>query len=201
MPKTQLNDDFDWELHPELESLINKIISTFLLKNRFAAEFSKKLYNNTSTKFIDWIDHIVIPDRYIKSDALIKVGLSVKNIKDKPDNTIVFEHKRSYLFPILLTKGSRFEIALKPENIDDFMQYIANGIKIYGQPLSEYRYAIINDGAYRLSAVERRGYDGFVVKDSKDIEAYQDALSILYSRKRHFENDRSGILYTIKLII
>ncbi len=200
MSKKQLNDDFDWELHPELESFVNRIINTFLLKNKFAATFSKKLYNNTSTKFIDWIDHIVIPKKYIKDDALIKMGLSVKNIKDIPDNTIVFEHKRSYLFPILLTTDNRFEITLKPESIDDFAQYIADGIKIYGQPLSEYRYAIINDGAFRLSAVERRGYDGFVIKKSKDIEEYQNALSILYSRKRHFENDRDGILYTIKLI-
>ena len=198
--KIQLNEDFDWELHPDLDAFVNSKINYFLSKNPLAKHLSELMYQKTSTKFIDWIDHIVIPSRSIKPKELEQLGLCVRTSKDTHKNTIIYEHKRSYLFPILVSTNNIYEIALKPESIDDFMQYLSMGNMIEGVAFSEYRYVKLTKGKYILSAVERRGYNGFVVKDTSDILAYQKALSLLYTRRRHFDSDKQGIVYTIKLI-
>ncbi len=189
-----VNDDFDWEVHPELDEFIKKHVSLFLSNNNFANELSDKMLKMTSTRFVDWIDHIVIPESAATRKDIEAVGMEEVENDNKPEGSAVFKHMRSYLFPIVLSKGNKMEIAIKPESIEDFLQFLALGIEVEGKPFSHLRKAEIkSEGDYILSAVERRGYDGLIVKDSDDIEQYIKVLDLFYTRRRYFDTDAEGI--------
>ncbi|MGI0100721.1 MAG: hypothetical protein ACREBH_03335 [Candidatus Micrarchaeaceae archaeon] len=196
-----MGGDFDWEVHPELDRFVQDHVSVFLKRNRFASGLSAKMLDVTSTRFVDWVDHMVIPESSVSRKDLESLGLYEVKTDDKPEGTVVFRHMGSYLFPILLSSNKETEIAIKPESIDDFLQVLGLGIKVEGTPFSPFRKAVVNkDGDYILSAVERRGYGGFVIKDYGDVDIYAKALSAFYTRRRHFDNDTDGIIRTKELI-
>ena len=176
-------------------------VESFLSRNSFAAELSNKMLSQTSTKFVDWIDHMVLPDSIVKHEDLERLGLSVIKSSGDPDDGTVYKHSGSYLFPIIISKKKTFEIAIKPEEIDHLLQYLAAGIEVQGEPYSQYRKAILKkEGEYTLSAVERRGYDGFVVQEPDDTEEYLDAMSGFYNRRRYFEDDGEGMDHFERLL-
>jgi hypothetical protein len=69
---------------------------------------------------------------------------------------------RTVFFSILITKKRFIEVVLKPEKLEHFMQVIGKDLPIEGDIYTPYRKAIIStQDNYILSAVERRGYQGF----------------------------------------
>lgn len=196
-----MGDDFDWEVHPELDDFVKKEVNFFLDNNKYAKDISGKMLSMTSTRFIDWIDHIIIPENLVNDNVLIKLGLEEAKGIDKEEGTTVFRHARSYLFPILITKGKEYEVAIKPESIEDFLQVSGLGVQVEGHPFSHLRKAVVSsEGGFVLSAVERRGYDGFIVKESADVPVYLRILGDFYTRRRIFETDDEGIIFTEKLV-
>lgn len=195
-----MGDEFDWELHPDLDRLVQENVSLFLKRNAFAGKLSSRMLSSTSTRFIDWIDHIVLP-AYTDPKSLEALGLSEISDVDRPEGATVFRHVDSYLFPILIGDSDITEIAIKPESIDDLSKALNLNLKIDGPPLAPLRKATINsDGDTVLSAVERRGYNGFTVKGSDDGKEYAAALESFRSRRRDFDTDREGMDYTENLI-
>lgn len=195
------NQNFDWELCPDLERFINEKVNLFLDKNNYARMLSERMLNETSTRFIDWIDHIVLPESEVNYEDLLKIGLQEVKGLDAPKEAEIFRHEQSYLFPILLSSESKAEIALKPENIEDFVQMIGSGAMIEGAPFAPFRKTIIStENDVVLSAVERRGYNGFIVRASKDVNSYVNALDRFLARKRYFESDEEGMGATEELI-
>ena len=194
-------DEFDWGLYPELEKFITGKVNKFLSKHKFASALSKKMLDRTSTRFVDWIDHIVLPYSEAKGDLLEKLGLQVVETEGDPDDAVVYRHPASYLFPVLLTSKNRTEVALKPEEMDHFLQVIGAGTGSEGDPYSRFRKAVLKkEGTYTLSAVERRGYNGFVVEPGDDIEEYLRVSSRFFHRQRYFEDDIEGMAHFEKLM-
>ena len=192
---------FDWELYPKLEAFALDAVNSFLSNNAFAESLSDKMLNQTSTRFVDWIDHIVLPESEVGIKALASLGLEEVTTRGDPEGKRVFRHTRSYLFPILLGEGGGREVALKPESIDHFSQMLALGTKVAGEPFAPLRKAIIDkQGDYTLTAVERRGYDGYRVEESKDTREYLDVLSAFFRRRRLFDSDEWGMDATEKLV-
>ncbi len=201
MQQSKPKDDFDWERHPDLDQFVTKRVEIFLSNNKFAKNLSERMLNETSTRFIDWVDHIVIPQSEVKESELIALGLEeTKDIQTR-EGLRIFKHPRSYLFPVLLNEHDTNLVALKPESLDEFLQVLALDIKPEGKPFSAVRWAHINtEGKFTLAAIERRGYDGFAEKDGKDIKAYLEVLTKFYTRQRYFPTDKEGMDYTVKLI-
>jgi hypothetical protein len=189
------SDPFDWGLHPDLEKFVSNNVSAFLADHSAARALSERMLNLTSTRFVDWVDHIVLPESEIEPGTLERLGLEPVHTGGDLVDARVYRHLRSYLFPILLGDKDRKEIALKPESIDAFLQVVGSGVEVEGGPLSPFRKATIStEGALVLSAVERRGYDGFVVKEPVDIERYLEVLSSFYRRQRYFKTDEEGMM-------
>ncbi len=200
--KTKEEKDFEWKTHPDLEKFVNERVSAFLTGNGFARKLSERMLDETSTRFVDWIDHMVIPEGNGTEETLRKLGLVEMKDVEKPDGLVVFKHKASYLFPILVGGGKNTVIALKPENIDDFIQALGLGIKPEGEPFSHIRYASINkSGNFILNAIERRGFNGYIEKNSGDVKEYLSVLSSFFCRKRYFEDDKEGLEYTEDLVL
>ena len=184
--------EYDWGLYPEAEEFLKKEIERFLKNNNLARHISEKIQQETSTKFFDWIDHIVLPEKEISDSRLRELGF--ERGKLETEGMRVFLHSKTVFFPVLLTRKNYTEIALKPERIDHFLQVIGRGVEIEGGMFSPYRKAVVHkQGSYILSSVERNGYNGFVAREPKDNGNYKQALEAFFCRQRHFESDREGM--------
>ncbi len=60
--KHEFTDNFDWRLYPQAENLLTERINTFLKNNDFAHDLSLRMEQETSTRFPDWIDHMVLSE-------------------------------------------------------------------------------------------------------------------------------------------
>ncbi len=194
-----MHSRFDWILFPAAEKFLEYHIRKFLNKNSLGRTLAQRMEKETSTRFFDWIDHLVIAEDSINAEKIVNLGFKEKDKVEKPSGTRVFTNSKSIFFPVLL--GKKLEIALKPERLDHFLQIIGQGTKIEGEMFAPYRRAVIYEqNGCVLSAVERRGYDGFLVKKSNDVKKYKEALEAFFCRRRFFEVDVEGLKYTQNLL-
>jgi hypothetical protein len=195
-------DNYDWNLYPEAEKFLSDLVDEFLEGNKFAKSLAGRMEKETSTEIFDWIDHIVIPTSKIDANKLRKYGFEESDLKAE-SSVKVFKNKGSILFPILLKdEGKEFELVLKPEILDDCVRKLGKEGKIEGEKYAPYRRAVIkSQGDYVLSAVERRGSNDFVLKDSSDVEHYRKYFKKFSERKRNFSDEAKGFEYTKKLVL
>ncbi len=190
-------ENFDWKLYPKTEKFLKKNLSLFLSHNSFAKSLSKKLEEKTSTRFFDWVDHISLPSKKFPSSLLNELGFSEENTF----GVKVFRHRQSVFFPVLLNDNGFFEVCLKVENLSDFKKALSIKNSIEGKLFAPLRkLKVKKDKSYLLTAIERRGSNGFEVKDSGDLKEYSSALKTFLSRKRAFRTDKEGMIYTLQLI-
>ncbi|MEM3791554.1 MAG: hypothetical protein QXL16_02400 [Candidatus Micrarchaeaceae archaeon] len=189
---------FDWELYPNVAEFLQKIVEEFLKNNAFARELAKRMRDETSTRFIDWVDYSKIGKEYKKE--VEKLGFQ-KIKAETEEGEEAYMHKSTCLFPVVLSNRKGIEIGIKVDNVDDFAQAHGGGFEIEGKPFYKLRKARISkEGEYELYAIERRGTRGFEVKKSGDVQRYTKAISLLFDRKRIFEDDKEGMEYTYRLV-
>jgi len=189
---------FDWGLYPASEIFLIKEINKFLQHNKFAYKLSKRMEKETSTRFFDWIDHMSLP-KSTDEKYLRKLGFKLVNIKS-PKGTKVYKHIHAIYFPVLINNTNITEIALKPENLNDFTKKIKIK-KIIEEKYSPLRKAnISHQGNYILTAVERRGTNSFIIEKSNDIKQYKKALQTFSKRQRKFKTDKQGLKSVEKLV-
>lgn len=195
-------DAYDWGLYPKAENFLKKQLNIFLRNHSFARQLSNKIGKQTSTKLFDWIDYIQLPNKKIDDELLKKLEFTEDKKVDVPYGTRVFKHSKTFFFPILLYEGDDTEIALKPEDLEHFHKKFGRENKIQGKKYSRYRkLEVKKENNYILSAVERRGYPGFIIdKIPLDINGYKNALNSFMYRKRNFNNDGNGMLEIMRLI-
>ncbi|MFX1466685.1 MAG: hypothetical protein ACFFA5_09465 [Promethearchaeota archaeon] len=195
-------EEFDWGVYPQIEKFLNDQIAIFLEHNVIASKLSARMYEETSTFFFDWIDHIVLPERTITQKDLENFGFHEVDGLEVLEGNQVYIFPGATYFPVILSNNSATEIALKPERLYHFIQMTGEHLKIEGEMLAPYRRAIVSSqGDYILSAVERRGYNGFIVPEEvKDAEEYNKAMEAFCCRQRFFEMDNEGIKTTLELI-
>ena len=183
--------EYDWKLYQEAEDYLKAQVLDFLNNNKFARELAKRLETQTSTRLFDWIDYIAIPENYIDINKLTNLNFIENKHSELPANTRLFHNPGSIFFPVLVHKEDYFELALKVEDINDFSRIHASGSQIEGEQFSKLRkLEVSQEGNYRLTAVERRGYSGFIIRGSIDIAEYLTALELFSSRERFDTNDK-----------
>ncbi|HHT9137322.1 MAG TPA: hypothetical protein ACFYEK_08785 [Candidatus Wunengus sp. YC60] len=194
--------EFDWGLYPQAENFLIQHIDTFLKSNSFAYKLSSRMERETSTRFFDWIDHIVLPESVVREKDIKEAGFQEVPDVEAPADMRVFMQSRTVFFPILLTKKRFIEVVLKPEILEHFIQVIGKNLPIEGDIYAPYRKATISaQDNYVLSAVERRGYQGFRIHEkTSDTWEYRRAIEAFFCRERHFENFREGMDATQQLV-
>ena len=75
-------EEFDWKLYQDGEDFLKSYINEFLKNNSFAAQLSESISNITGTRFFDWIDHIILPEK-IDSSVLTDNDFSKSDQKTK----------------------------------------------------------------------------------------------------------------------
>ncbi len=195
-------DTIDWKLYPHAENLLIGYMKNFLNNNSFACKLSSAMEQETSTRFLDWIDHIVLPENVVSAKAIEEVGFQEIDHSDAPRGIRVFVHPGAIFFPVLLSQKNFSEVVLRTERLDHFIQVIGQHSSIEGDICGPYRKAVISpQDDYLLSAAERRGFRGFLVPlTGNDTQEYRQALEAFFCRQRHFENSGEGMDATQKLV-
>ena len=189
---------FDWGLHPDAADFEDALVRGFLARHPLARTLAEKIRDETATRFSDWIDHARLPESACSAKDLLALGFEASAA---PDGTRGFKHPGSCLFPILLCPDAQTEIALKPEGLTPFIKALGVDAAAEGEPFAPLRKArIARADGHILSAVERRGYDGFAVQDAADTKEYTQALESFLSRKRSFASAEEGMAQTRHLI-
>ena len=201
-------EKINWRLFPEVERFLIEEVEVFLEGNTVASHLAKRMQEEASVRFFDWIDHMIVP----KVDNIEETLVELRYRKDTelvspeiPEDTIVYIHPESIFFPVLVSEGSRKEIAIKPDVLDHFVQMYGKDCKIEGEIYEAFRRAEIHsEKGFVLSAVERRGYAGFTSDSgfgAGDTDDYVDTQDSFYGRIRYFDRDDEGLEHTLSVVL
>ncbi|MBA3722904.1 MAG: hypothetical protein H0W88_10965 [Parachlamydiaceae bacterium] len=152
-----VNAPFDWKCQPEAEKFLLEILAKAVQLNPILAKLEKELFEQTSTRLFDWIDHVVIPSNPYQIETFRLSGFITS---EKINNYHVYYHPGAQLPRVKLVVDSQeFGIAVSVESIDDFI--LAHGGfkgEIEGTPLGHYRRCCFNiTNGISFWVVERRG--------------------------------------------
>src|SRR4051794_26458530 len=110
---------FDWQRHPEAEALVAGLLAVALDGNPFMAELAGRMKVETSTRFADWVDHLVVTDR----PGLNVRVLDADFVRDKGTSysigATVYRHEGGMFPAIVVVSGSGpevREVAIKVES-------------------------------------------------------------------------------------
>ena len=203
-PKT-----FNWQRWPKTEAFVADLVAQGLEANPFAANLSNRMRNESSTRFTDWLDHLVLSDHPGLTRKLAELGYRpFPRPFPTPDRGFIHHEA---LFPKLLVVPANGndvqEMAIKVESIADFSEANDLALAIAGPPLGPYRVGrLAAEGSTSFAAVERRGYLEFDPYSSEMArsgrmtpQASRDALAareLWQTRRRKFDDDDEGMTAT-----
>jgi len=186
---------FYWERHAAAEQLILDLLDACRRQSVILARFEERLVRQTSGRLLDWVDHLLLRDSRQFRDKLTELGFVVQPAEDQ----VVWLHPGTQLPRIVLNRRGDLPeagLALRVENLSDFLQ--ANGFlaEIEGEPFNPFRCARLRDEqGIVLLAVERRGRDGFLSArvPAGYLQAYLSARELWQTRPRIIDNE--GLLW------
>ncbi len=202
---------FDWKRYPEVDAFLAEKLRAALACNPFAADLSRRMSDETSTRFVDWVDHLVITDRPGVNVRVLDLDYQIDRTPYAVGAT-VYRHEGG-LFPrIIVVSGGGpevREVALKVESVADFSRAHDLGLTIQGPPMGPYRIGRIAGGT-SLAVVERRGYRGFepfpgdlARSGWMTPHSARDAMmarELWHGRRRKFADDAEGFSAAHKLL-
>jgi hypothetical protein len=195
---------FDWQRYPEAEALVDRMIAAALGGNRFAAELALRMQTETSTRFVDWVDHLVVAERPGLVAELEAVGFRREWQGNYAVNVPVFGHDGGIFPRVAVASGGPEvrEVAIKVESVADFSRAHDLGLDVQGYALGPYRIGRVPGEMTSLAVVERRGYRGFepfpgeMAREGRMApQVARDALAardLWHGRRRRFDDDEQG---------
>jgi hypothetical protein len=159
--------------------------------------------DETGTEFYEWVDHLVLAPA--QADELRAAGM-VREEVEAPVGTTVLWHPRAMLPRVLIQSGGDREgappvLALRPESVVDFLAAHDRAAPIAGAWGARLRRAAIaEENGTVLSAVERVGYRGFVVREPTPdfVCAGLQAVELWRTRRRDFADDAEGVAHAME---
>ncbi|QDV37079.1 hypothetical protein [Tautonia plasticadhaerens] len=199
---------FDWQRWPETEAFLAERVRSALEHNPFAADLARRMAAETSTRIIDWVDHLVLAERPGLVEELGGLGYAVADDAygvSEPS----FRHPGGQFPAVAVARrpGGGPEVAamaLKVESIAAFSGANDLGLEPVGYPMGPYRFAKVEvaGAGTALLVVERRGYLGFEPFPSSWARlgrmaphAARDAMAareLWQGRRRRFGEDEEG---------
>jgi len=182
---------FYWERHTAAEQLVLELLAACRRQSATLARFEERLVRQTSGRLLDWVDHLLLRDSRQLSDRLSELGFVGQPAGDQ----VVWLHPGTQIPRVVLTRRGDLPdtgLALRVENLSDFLQ--ANGFpsEIEGEPFSPFRCARLRDAqGIALLAVARRGSAGFspVLVQDGYLHAYLSAMELWQTRPRISDNE------------
>jgi len=197
----------EWLRYPEAEVYITAKLAAFTAATAPAAGLEADLMQTTSSRLIDWVDHLVLADGDTVREQLADLGFELVEAVG-PERDTVYHHPRA-LFPSLVLRtqsaqepGAVLAAAIQVEDASEFLMTQHLAATIEGTPFSPYRRACAwsVDGR-EVWVVERRGYAGFhpLEMPGAYVNRYLRLLEAWRTRPRDFDDVRAGMAHTLKL--
>jgi hypothetical protein len=147
-------DTFEWTTHPEAEALVDRLVTEAIEASPQVRALSERLAAETSTRLVDWIDHVAAPTA---AEALTTAGFA-ESVEG------VWRHPSAQLPAVVPASGPG--LALR---VDDAAAFAAvhGGAGVEGSPLSGLRRAVVSApcSPVWLAGVERRSWAGGVTPE------------------------------------
>lgn len=198
---------FDWKRYPEAEAFFLGGLDIFLKAHQVAARLEQKIREHTSTRLIDWVDHVVLPDSGPTRTGLARMGFIPDPLGETPPGRIAFLHAGAIFPNVVLQWGmsglSILELALKVESVADFVARQGIDHPLGGPPKSRYRRVLVaEEGGLSLLAVERRAYRGYLCETPPPAyyQEYLRAEELWRTRPRRFDDAVEGFRKTEEIL-
>src|SRR5262249_34233740 len=155
------------------EQLVRGLVYDFLGHNPCAANFAERLRHETGTRFVDWIDSIIVPN----SSDLLKEMQELRVRKDRDRQRAVenvWPNAKASFPRIAFHDQPTTRVYLKVDSVADFVAANPSREKrqIEGEPLAPVRLCVIaKPGNTELAVIERHGYRAFDVPASDPARA------------------------------
>jgi hypothetical protein len=195
---------FDWKRWPKTEAFVDSLIDLAVSGNAFAARLAERMPVETSTRFKDWVDHLVVSGRGSLEPRLHELGYK-RQPGDYGVGIPVYAHEGGIFPRLALTEGSGTTVsvlAIEVESVADFSRAFNLGLEVRGYALGPYRVGRVPGERTDLDVVERRAYTGFdpfpgdLAREGRmRPHAARDALAardLWKGRKRQFDDDAEG---------
>jgi hypothetical protein len=195
---------FDWKRWPETEAFVVGKIASGLAGHGFAAGLADRMARQTSTRFEDWVDHLVLGEGPGLTRTLAGLGF-VRQADPYATGSPVFAHPGGMFPRIAVAPGPGAEVrevAIRVESVGAFSGAHDLGLAILGSPMGPYRVGRVPGPGVSLAVVERRGYTGFDPYSGEMARSgrmaphsARDALAareLWEARRRRFDDDDQG---------
>ncbi len=189
-----------WETQPAAAMLIRDFLAQLRERLLAATDLEQQLLEETGTRLIDWIDHMVVPNQDSTREQLQGAGF----VEFVDEGEASWRHPGA-MFPVVRTLGDQWNLALKVENVDDYLS--VNGLsgtdRVLGDPGASLRIAVVAAGdRAELKIVERHGDRTF---EPRAISSAKAAAATHHrqqfdERRRAWENPVDGFQHASDLI-
>ncbi|MDA7951613.1 MAG: hypothetical protein MPJ24_09010 [Pirellulaceae bacterium] len=198
---SSLENPIEWEPQPEAANIVNAIVKQYLIDFEGADNFASRLLNETGTRFLDWIDHLVLPSKPEMAEQLEKVGFSLT----QGEGYQIAQHHQGMFPAILLKENTKTECHLKVDSVADFLftHKLDGSTKITGPAGSQLRMALFcQNETHQLSVIERHGWNQFSMpqNNTSQIAKALHHFDLFRRRERDLESNESGFNLAKSLI-
>src|SRR5665213_503899 len=144
---------FQWEPQPQAEKFVRGVVDDFLKRTPYAAELSRRMTNETGTRFFDWVESITLAPAM--ASEIVAAGF-VRTPSDIPG---VYSHPGGMFPTIILDGARRLDVTIRVESVADFAAAMGLPLLTADEPLSTYRRTLVAHGqGAELWAAERHGF-------------------------------------------
>ena len=200
-PSTKVLTQFHWEPQPAAQRVIDWLVTEFLAHCSGAAELSRRMKEESGTRFKDWIDYIQVPAKARIKAKIREVGFDLTPLPGAPECYI---HHGAMFPPVVLGDDSVTRIGIKAESVADFLAaWQITSEPVRGEPLSPFRTArAFRQKDHELWVVERHGHVGFEVPKADPLRGFLAVkhLEAFRRRARDFSDDNQGFGRLSKLV-
>lgn len=189
-----------WSPQPAPAKWVQGVLEDAVQRNSFLASLRRRMFEQTGTRLVDWIDHFALPTDDAALDELIRIGY-------QPDTAVpkirAWSHSLG-LFPRVRTHaGKSRQIVLKVEAVADFLaaQQLSD-VAIQGEYLANVRRArVAHENGIEVWVLERHGSLAFEPALDKVIPlaAIAKHSEELRLRRRDFDNSADGFALASRL--
>ncbi|QDU39515.1 hypothetical protein Mal4_38600 [Maioricimonas rarisocia] len=189
-----------WDPQPAAAALVSGLLKEFLATSDWISHFAGRLRDETGTRIVDWVDHIVVADGNVTT-RLEAAGF----VLDQSNGGTLWRNDRGMFPPVVVRGGGPSQLFLKVESAADFLHAndLAGSSLIDGDPLAAVRRARVDvrEGS-ECWVIARHGSRGFGPEtiEPDRVNAVVRHAEALKLRQRHFETMQEGFEHARRLI-
>jgi hypothetical protein len=178
---------FEWETHYEAENYLDDLLTQLAARSPAVATFAERLADATSTRMLDWVDHLAVT---LDTQRLSTLGFARV---DGVPGPALWRHPEAQL-PAICEATELPVVALRVDDVGFAASVHGTLARVAGSVGSAHRSALIAADAVRLLAVERRSWRAGAVAEQTSVGAQaaaEQALALWRFRRRDAGIDRA----------